>query len=129
MTKGRVVVIRNGGYGKYRPRISPLRFAPVEMTKGRVVVIRNGSYGKYRPQISPLRCAPVEMTKGRVVVIRNGGYGRYRPQISLLRFAPVEMTKSGDKRARYCALRVSAGSMFAILMVGRRAAKRATRTS
>ena len=62
--KGEAGVSRNGGYGKNRPQISPLRCAPVEMTKGRAVVIRNDGYGKNRPQISPLRCAPVEMTKG-----------------------------------------------------------------
>jgi hypothetical protein len=36
---------RNGGHGKNRPQISPLRFAPVEMTKGRVAVIRISGQG------------------------------------------------------------------------------------
>jgi hypothetical protein len=39
-------VARNGGDGKNRPQISPLRYAPVEMTKDMVVVARNGGYVK-----------------------------------------------------------------------------------
>ena len=75
------------------PRISPLRFASVEMTKGRVVLpgrvvaeqklffitlggltAHDSSVEKHfhdetaEPQAPPLRFAPVGMTKGRVVL-------------------------------------------------------------
>ena len=44
-------------------------------------------------------------------------------------FAPVGMIEGKHKRAGHCARRVSTGSILAILKVGRKAAKSATRTS
>jgi hypothetical protein len=53
-----------------------------------------------------------------------------RPAVSHPAIGPgIEPKSDPFKRTGYCALRVSAGSMFAILMVGSRAAKSATRTS
>src|ERR1700733_10916866 len=88
MTKGRVVMVRNGGQGKNRPQISPLRFAPVEMTKGRVVMARNGGQGKNRPQISPLHRAPVEMTKNTVYNPQRNITGREHHEKSIVISTP-----------------------------------------
>jgi hypothetical protein len=41
-------------------RISPLRFAPVEMTKGRVVMVRGRGLGLEKAQVPPLRCASAQ---------------------------------------------------------------------
>ena len=68
-----------GGWGRAQTRVSPLRFAPVEMTSFRGV-------GWGETQISPLRFAPVEMTS----FLGGGGLGRDAGLFTAL--ASVEMT-------------------------------------